>query len=300
MPRSRIGNEVEVAASPLEMVEVAAKPADEMVEVAAEPADDDLLADRAFVTALAGLSEFLVMYDLRSLDSKYVREMTCVEMDTAPFLSRLAPFEVEGTAPKEGDPTCFVRSKCVEYANILTSKYAARVVEWIDVERVTEKPVCILELTHSHQTPVIVVAFRGSRILEDWLLVNFNQFHQPLLLPIDQDERRSVEAVGPPRLMHWLKNSKKTCVALGVWKAYDGRRKPIVRKKLAARATSGSAPPANEEGVDPRMSPRARVRVTVERLLLSYAASGKRPQLIITGHSLGMWLMIPHAHADCG
>ena len=289
---------------------VAPQPSDSDLQMdPAEPVHDDLLADRAFVTALAGLSEFLVMYDLRSLDPKYVREMTCVEMDTAPFLSRVAPFEVEGTAPKKSDPACFVRSKCVEYANILTSKYAARVVEWIDVERVTEKQVCILELTHSHQSPVIVVAFRGSRTLEDWLLVDFNQFHQPLLLPIDQDERRSVEAVGPPRLMHWLKNSKKTCIALGMWKAYDGRKKPIVRKKLAAHATSGSAPPANKEGVDPRMSPRARVRATVERLLLSYAASGKRPQLIITGHSMGMWLMIkppgrlctiPHGLTDCG
>jgi hypothetical protein len=258
-----------------------------VLEVAAESADDDLLADRAFVAALAGLSEVLVMYDLLSLEPKNIQEMTCVEKDTAPFLSGLAPFEVEGRAPKEGDATCFVRIKCCEYAHILKSKYAARVVEWIDVERVTEKQVCILELTHNPQRPVIVVAFRGSRTTEDWLLVNSNQFHQPLFLPIDE-EGGSVEAVGPPRLMHWLKHSRKTCISLGMWKAYDGRKRPIVRKKLAARAMSGSTPPANE-GADPRMSPRARVRAAVERLLSSHAASGQRPQLIITGHSMGKW-----------
>ena len=258
-----------------------------VLEDAAEAAHDDLLADRAFVAALAGLSEVLVMYDLLSLDPKYVQEMTCVEKDTAPFLSGLAPFEVEGRAPKEGDATCFVRIKCCEYAHILKSKYAARVVEWIDVKRVTEKQVCILELTHNPQRPVIVVAFRGSRTTEDWFLVNSNQFHQPLHLPIDE-EGGSVEAVGPPRLMHWLKHSRKTCISLGMWKAYDGRKKPIIRKKLAARAMSGSTPPVNE-GVDPRMSPRARVRAAVESLLSSHAASGRRPQLIITGHSMGKW-----------
>ena len=280
-----------------------AYPTQVVLEDAAEAAHDDLLADRAFVAALAGLSEVLVMYDLLSLDPKYVQEMTCVEKDTAPFLSGLAPFEVEGRAPKEGDATCFVRIKCCEYAHILKSKYAARVVEWIDVKRVTEKQVCILELTHNPQRPVIVVAFRGSRTTEDWFLVNSNQFHQPLHLPIDE-EGGSVEAVGPPRLMHWLKHSRKTCISLGMWKAYDGRKKPIIRKKLAARAMSGSTPPVNEgvdppvnegvdppvnEGVDPRMSPRARVRAAVESLLSSHAASGRRPQLIITGHSMGKW-----------
>ena len=272
-----------------------AYPTQVVLEDAAEAAHDDLLADRAFVAALSGLSEVLVMYDLLSLDPKYVQEMTCVEKDTAPFLSGLAPFEVEGRAPKEGDATCFVRIKCCEYAHILKSKYAARVVEWIDVKRVTEKQVCILELTHNPQRPVIVVAFRGSRTTEDWFLVNSNQFHQPLHLPIDE-EGGSVEAVGPPRLMHWLKHSRKTCISLGMWKAYDGRKKPIIRKKLAARAMSGSTPPVNEgvdppvnEGVDPRMSPRARVRAAVESLLSSHAASGQRPQLIITGHSMGKW-----------
>ena len=273
----------------------------QVLEVAAESADDDLLADRAFVAALAGLSEVLVMYDLLSLEPKNIQEMTCVEKDTAPFLSGLAPFEVEGRAPKEGDATCFVRIKCCEYAHILKSKYAARVVEWIDVKRVTEKQVCILELTHNPQRPVIVVAFRGSRTTEDWFLVNSNQFHQPLHLPIDE-EGGSVEAVGPPRLMHWLKHSRKTCISLGMWKAYDGRKKPIVRKKLAARAMSGSTPPVIEGvdppvngGVDPRMSPRARVRAAVERLLSSHAASGQRPQLIITGHSMGKW-----GRPECG
>ena len=271
-----------------------AYPTQVVLEDAAEAAHDDLLADRAFVAALAGLSEVLVMYDLLSLDPKYVQEMTCVEKDTAPFLSGLAPFEVEGRAPKEGDATCFVRIKCCEYAHILKSKYAARVVEWIDVKRVTEKQVCILELTHNPQRPVIVVAFRGSRTTEDWFLVNSNQFHQPLHLPIDE-EGGSVEAVGPPRLMHWLKHSRKTCISLGMWKAYDGRKKPIIRKKLAARAMSGSTPPVKgvdppvNEGVDPRMSPRARVRAAVESLLSSHAASGRRPQLIITGHSMGKW-----------
>ena len=239
------------------------------------------------------------MYDLKSLSPKAVETMGCREREVEPL--KLAPFDVDGVKERPWlGSKCHVRRTCCEWAHSIEKQYSARVLKWIDVGRVTEKQACVLEMRSTEGQPLIVVAFRGSRTTEDWFRTNFNMFHQPLrcselLCVKPTDKSLSMEAVGVARPMHWLKNSSRTCISAGMWRAYNGRKRPFVRKAKQRAAAAGSDTHMQAEEALPSFvpppssaSPRQHVRAVVEHVLQLHAAGGgPRPQLILTGHSMG-------------
>jgi hypothetical protein len=213
----------------------------------------ELLACRQFVTSMARLSEGLVMHDItrgffpiRCTVDELQRRLSCSEK--AAFFAKDKVGEITMLAEERADH-CEVRRRRAAWALDLDRRYRPEVIAWIDTQVGLEKQVAIVCLRPPDQQPILVVAFRGSKKVSDYLVTDANLAMASLPPP----RLPSAEAPG-------TSTGRSPSCAAGVWRAYAG---------ASGRESQG---------------PRALVHAAIEKAL---AAEGPGCRLCITGHSLG-------------
>jgi len=258
-----------------------------------------LLSSRIFVRDMARLAEHIVMndvpaefwsFDASSPDATEALRLQLSCRERAPFF---APDKVgEHTEkPETEKASCKVRWQRASWCVAFNRDYSPVVADCIDTGHNTEKPALVLLLRPRKASgpPLITVAFRGSKTLQDYLITDASPSFLPLPLgelgeqlglssptpsaavedegasqPLRNQEGgpQSEADTSDARLLPFLASSQQPCVTLGCWKAYAGE---------------------SDRVLDEQDSPRVRVKRAVERLLLREPHA----QIVLTGHSLG-------------
>jgi hypothetical protein len=244
------------------------------------PAGDrcTLLGSRQFVTDLARLSEQLVMDDMgtdywpqedegRSRGIEQLAGRFSCREAPAPFapdkvgeIARLSEADAEG---------CEVRRRRALWADDLHKRYGARVLAWIDTNVALEKQAALVRLQHPEGegesgAPVLVIVFRGSKKVEDFLMTDVSV----RLTPLPNPTIASPSHPPPP-------SQQQPACTIGLWNAYAGSRGG--GGGSSCDSTSGSGELWRDQ------SPRALVRRAVEAALTEEPSA----RVVITGHSLG-------------
>jgi pimeloyl-ACP methyl ester carboxylesterase len=237
------------------------------------------LKSREFVRDMARLAEGIVMNDVGRDYWEFDDSSSTAAADlrlkfrcreTAPMF---APDRCGDQAekPPEEAGSCAVRWQRAMWSIDFKRRYHPSVIDWIDTGVNQEKQCAILLLQPKGAPPIVAVAFRGSKSLQDYVRTDISPRFVPLPSGFlagdacDASDRSLISAdtvdADSARLMPFLANADTPCVTLGLWRAYAGE---------AERDRSGTGP-------------RGRVRYAVERLLQQHPDA----QLVITGHSLG-------------
>lgn len=225
---------------------------------------------RDFVSDVGVLAEQLIMYDMPT------EEMSGLSADAS--RERAAPFfpdRFAEVAERPGSADCEVRQRRAAFRMALQERRGMRVEAFIDTDEGTEKAAAVLVWHRGlGDSPTIVVAFRGSKGIRDWLSTNA-KFLSPRRRVVelsdaayasqpDSSATRRVLPTGPTEELHSQleKDLSPDCVyvPLPVWRAYAG--------------VAGREP----------VSPRGRIRATVERLLAEIPSPVR---IVVCGHSLG-------------
>ena len=235
-----------------------------------------MFSSRAFVRDIARLAEHIVMNDIGtsywSFDANAPHaadELKWVlrSRECAPFF---APDRLGDVSerPAADAGSCHVRQQRAAWSVAFKQAYAPEVADWIDTAVGTEKPVAVLLLRPIDRPPIVAVAFRGSKTLQDYVVTDASPSFIPVPMGMHAGGASAADATGTSvnhdhaRLMPFLAgDSAPPCVTVGAWQAYAGE---------PDRRASGS-------------SPRIRVRRAVERLLNAHSDA----QLVVSGHSLG-------------
>lgn len=247
-------------------------------------AGSPLLASRLFVRDMARLAEHIVMHDVPD-DFWSAEEATspdCLQSklrsrESAPFF---APDKVGDVVAKSEDEagSCAVRWQRAMWAIAFKARYAPCLGDFVDTGIGTEKQAVVLLLRPKDQPLAVVVAFRGSKTLQDYLRTDISPHFVPVPLgALEVAEATEADPTVPPlppspngaeidvtasRFMGVFAGPyAPPCVTLGLWRAYAGE----------------------QESTMDGNTPRARVRRAVERLLVLYPEA----QLVVCGHSLG-------------
>jgi hypothetical protein len=249
-----------------------------------------LLASREFVRDIAWLAEHIVMSDIpddfwndASSSTAPLLQKRLNSREEAPFFAPDKVGDVVARSFDEADQ-CAVRWQRALWTIKFKERYSPCVADFIDTAVGTEKPAVVLLLRPSSQPPIIAVAFRGSKTMQDYFLTDISPKFVPLPLGalaakvLAAKVTDGAAALPPPRsapspegpeidandarLMALLSETDAPpCATLGLWRAYAGEH---------ADTLDGD-------------TPRARVRRAVERLLTDYPEA----RLVLTGHSLG-------------
>ena len=268
-----------------------------------------LLSSREFVRDIARLAEHIVMNDVHadfwSFDcwTPEAAEQLRLKLNSRERAPFFAPDKV-GELQQKGEhdkAKCMVRRLRARWAVEFKQRYAPQLVEWIDSGRDYEKPAAVHLLNRKDAPPIIAVAFRGSKTLQDYAVTDVARSISFLPVPLgdlselgigangngeDENnhelgemppsaaagdevppERRLLKPqatanLGSARFLPFLQHSEEPCVTLGCWKAYAG--------ESGHGALDGD-------------SPRARVIRSVEQLLQRHPDA----KVVVTGHSLG-------------
>ena len=243
-----------------------------------------LLASRGFVRDIARLAEHIVMSDVPDDFWNDASSSTAPQLqkrlnsrEEAPFFAPDKVGDVVARSFDEADQ-CAVRLQRALWTIKFKARYSPCVADFVDTAVGTEKPAVVLLLRPTRQPPIIAVAFRGSKTLQDYFLTDISPKFVPLPLGALAATADGAAAPPPPRsppspdgpeidandarLMALLSETDAPpCATLGLWRAYAGEH---------VTTLDGN-------------TPRARVRRAVERLLTAYPEA----RLILTGHSLG-------------
>lgn len=186
------------------------------------------------------------------------------------FQARLSCREKAAWPDKCGDVAKIdeVRRRRASWAVDIGERYSARVVEWCDTGEALEKQAVIVLLRPPGEAPVVLVAWRGSKKLTDYLLTDLSLSFIPIPSNIEDSEAQNaghgmrlwnIISRGMPML--FPRSSDVPCVTRGLWEAYAGS---------ATRERTG-------------LGPRLVVQAALARLL----AEEPQCRICITGHSLG-------------
>lgn len=252
-----------------------------------------LLASREFVRDIAWLAEHIVMSDVpddfwndASSSTAPLLQKRLNSREDAPFFAPDKVGDVVARSFDEADQ-CAVRWQRALWTIKFKERYSPCVADFIDTAVGTEKPAVVLLLRPTSQPPIIAVAFRGSKTMQDYFLTDISPKFVPLPLGALAALAAKVlaakvtdGAAAPPpprsppspegpeidandaRLMALLSETNAPlCATLGLWRAYAGEHADTLDSD----------------------TPRARVRRAVERLLTDYPEA----RLVLTGHSLG-------------
>ena len=216
---------------------------------------------------------------------------------------------------------CEVRRRRAVWAYDLQERYGARVLEWVDTAVSLEKQAAVIWLHEENDEPIILVAWRGSKQLEDFLLTDTTM--GVILTPLPDptlpggsaprppsapaSEPMEVEAA-PQSLRPMMAATEKAAPPPAADEKKPSRLRTSVQMLDDALGSLASNPPAlgnlplwKREGKPActvglwrayagdeakgrgEESPRARVRRAVEAALEKHPTA----RLCTTGHSLG-------------
>ena len=278
-----------------------------------------LLASRDFVRDMARLAEHIMMNDVPedfwsfdeaapSAADELKLRLRCREQ--APFF---APDKVGDVAEKPASEanSCHVRwqraSWCIKFKQL----YRPHVADWIDTGVATEKPACVLLLKPiDGEPPIVAVAFRGSKTLQDYARTDIS----PSFIPVpcgdlgeqlnliggapastDEEERQDEgdEDASEAALLSQRASREEaahsplqpTASHKSETDLESARLMPFLAGSSAPCVTLGvwKAYAGEESNSYDGSNPRARVRRAVERLLRSYPTA----RVVLAGHSLG-------------
>ena len=233
---------------------------------------------RQFLKDIAIVAEQLIMYDMLPEESLWDSSR-----------ERAAPFFPDRIAEIEEQPNaenCEVRHRRVAWANALRRERGLEVIDFVDTGVGTEKAAVVMRWQNGlGGDSTIVIAFRGSKGVKDWLFTNsaFVNPRRKVISLAEEVYRPSVKvpagtlgtSAGPSEALHThtesevLDRDELVAVPLGVWRAYAGEEQPKRGKEAA--------------GAEERRTPRTAVRRAVEQLLAKAPAT----HVVVTGHSLG-------------
>jgi hypothetical protein len=241
----------------------------DMAKLAEQICMDDMPADGSFWTADA-IDEQSHAQMAPALVASLRQRLTCRERP-AFFM----PEKLSHVARKQGAPlSCEVSLVRVTWAVELQARYGARVLEWVDTGVGCEKQCCVALLARGcpEGRPVIVLCWRGSKPMHDYLQTDLSFYFVPVPWVAEAEAEAEAEAAvsvtnaarstPKPTLLPLSGRSAVPSCTRGLWRAYAGDAQ---REQLGDQ------------------TPRARVRRALERYLDEIPGC----RLLITGHSLG-------------
>lgn len=146
-----------------------------------------LLASREFVRDMARLAEHIVMYDVVfNMFSFDPASTTAAELkmrlrsrESAAFPDKVGD---EAEKSKAEASSCYVRGQRARWLIAFKQRYDPIVADWIDTAVQTEKQAAVLLLRPPDEPPLVVVAFRGSKALQDYVRTDINPSFVPVPL----------------------------------------------------------------------------------------------------------------------